>query len=138
MSESDKEKSNTSSNLSRISKTSGEVCHSSKEKVKKVSDLGGSYDNKPLKGMQESEPQPNDHGLSINENSAQEVGNNETDEAGACNNENTSFYRNGCVPGERLRLYERIWRAMRLFIDETRQQDKDLDLKTTRFMVSFT
>ena len=51
------------------------------------------------------------------------------------NNENFPFYRDRVVSNTRLRLYGRIWRAMRLFIDETMQQNNYLNLETTRFKV---
>ena len=53
----------------------------------------------------------------------------------AGNNEYFPFYRDHRVSNNRLRLYWRIWRAMRLFIDETMQQNNYLNLETTRFTV---
>ena len=53
----------------------------------------------------------------------------------AGNNENFPFYRDGRVSNNRLDFYGRIWRAMRLFIDETIKQNKYLNLETTRFTV---
>ena len=135
----DKKKSNSSSNSVRISKTASEVCQNSKEKEKKAIELENADDSNKLelKEMQENEPKSNDHGLTKNEDTSQEAGNNGTDGAGACNNESIPFYRDSRVPDERLRLYGRLWRAMRLFIDETRQQEKNVDLNTTRFMVRY-
>ena len=51
------------------------------------------------------------------------------------NNENFPFYRDRVVSNTRLRLYGRIWRAMKLFIDETMQENNYLRLETTRFKV---
>ena len=53
----------------------------------------------------------------------------------AGNNENFPFYRDRQVSNTRLDLYGRIWRAMKLFIDETMQQNSYLNLETTRFKV---
>ena len=53
----------------------------------------------------------------------------------AGNNENFPFYRDRQVSNTRLYLYGRIWRAMKLFIDETMQQNNNLSIKTTRFKV---
>ena len=53
----------------------------------------------------------------------------------AGNNQKFPFYRDGRVANTRFRLYGKIWRAMRLFIDETMQQNNNLSLKTTRFKV---
>ena len=53
----------------------------------------------------------------------------------AGNNEIFPFYRDRQVSNNRLNLYWRIWRAMRLFIDETIKQNKYLNLETTRFTV---
>ena len=50
--------------------------------------------------------------------------------------ENNTFYKDAKINDDKLALYENVWRALQGFFKCTELANYNLDLKSTRFMVS--
>ena len=50
---------------------------------------------------------------------------------------NNTFYQDDKINNAKLKLYENVWRALQNFINSTALESSNMNLKSTRFMVSY-
>ena len=50
---------------------------------------------------------------------------------------NNKFYQDDKINNAKLKLYENVWRALQNFINSTALESSNMNLKSTRFMVSY-